>query len=36
MATDRNNSPVFDWWPVIAALGAVVLVRLGVLAHVPW
>jgi hypothetical protein len=25
-----------DWWAVIAALGAVVLVKLGVMAHVPW
>jgi len=25
-----------DWWAVIAALSAVALIKLGVLAHVPW
>jgi hypothetical protein len=25
-----------DWWSVIAALGAAVIVKLGVLPHVPW
>ena len=25
-----------DWWSVIAALSAVGLIKLGVLAHIPW
>jgi hypothetical protein len=25
-----------DWWSVIVALGAAVIVKLGVLPHVPW
>jgi hypothetical protein len=25
-----------DWWSVIAALLAVLLVRIGVLKHIPW
>jgi hypothetical protein len=25
-----------DWWSVIAALGAAVVVKLGILPHIPW
>jgi hypothetical protein len=25
-----------DWWAVLAAAAAVVLVKLGILTHVPW
>jgi len=25
-----------DWWSVITALGAAVLIKLGVLPHIPW
>jgi len=25
-----------DWWSVITALGAAMLIKLGVLPHIPW
>jgi hypothetical protein len=25
-----------DWWSVITALGAAVLIKLGILPHIPW
>jgi hypothetical protein len=25
-----------DWWAVIAALGAAVLIKFGLLPHIPW
>jgi len=28
--------PSVDWWSVIAALGAAVLIKLGILPHIPW
>jgi hypothetical protein len=37
MTADRKGPRLsLDWWSVIAALGAAVLIRLGVLPHVPW
>jgi hypothetical protein len=25
-----------DWWSVITALGAALLIKLGILPHIPW
>jgi hypothetical protein len=25
-----------DWWAVLAAAAAVILIKLGVVAHIPW
>jgi hypothetical protein len=36
MAATRTSKLGLDWWSVIAALLAVLLVRAGVLTHVPW
>jgi hypothetical protein len=32
----QNIRLSLDWWSVIAALGAAVVVKLGVLPHIPW
>jgi hypothetical protein len=32
----RSVKISLDWWSVIAALGAAVIIKLGVLPHVPW
>jgi hypothetical protein len=25
-----------DWWAVLAAAAAIILIRLGIVSHVPW
>jgi len=25
-----------DWWAILAAAAAVILIKLGVVAHIPW
>jgi hypothetical protein len=36
MEPKRDMKIGLDWWSVIAALGAVVLVKLGIVTHIPW
>jgi hypothetical protein len=34
MAVKPNLS--LDWWAVLVALSAAVLIKLGVISHIPW
>ena len=36
MPEERKRSLSLDWWAVIAALGAAMLVRLGLVPRIPW
>lgn len=32
----KKRSFSVDWWPVLTALAVVVLIKSGILSHVPW